>query len=144
MARDRGGPRLVFQLLVYPVTDAPSDNASYRENGSGYFLTTAQMHWFWTLYAGSRADARDPYLCPLRADDLRGLPPALVVTAEHDPLRDEGEAYARRLREAGVAARSVRYAGVFHGFFAMGTVLARGREATADATAALRAAFAAR
>ena len=144
MARDRGGPRLVFQLLVYPVTDAPSDNASYRENGKDYFLTTAQMEWFWRLYVGSAPNLDDPYLCPLRAKNLDRLPPALVVTAEHDPLRDEGEAFARRLDEAGVAARAKRYAGVFHGFFAMGSLLGRGREATDDAAAALRSAFARR
>ena len=144
MARDRGGPRLVFQLLVYPVTDAPSDNASYRENGKDYFLTTAQMDWFWKLYAGSAPNLDDPYLCPLRAKNLDRLPPALVVTAEHDPLRDEGEAYARRLDQAGVSARAKRYAGVFHGFFAMAQLLGRAREATDDATAALRSAFARR
>ena len=143
IARDRGGPPLVFQLLVYPVTDAPSENESYRANGEGYFLTTGEMRWFWTHYAGA-CDVSDPYLCPLRAKNLRGLPPAFVVTAEHDPLRDEGEAYARRLREAGVAARWKRYPGVFHGFFAMGSVLSRGREATADAATELRAAFARR
>jgi len=144
MARDRGGPRLVFQLLVYPVTDAPSDNASYRDNGKDYFLTTEQMQWFWDLYVGARPDLDDPYLCPLRAKDLARLPPALVVTAEHDPLRDEGEAYARRLGEAGVPALAGRYAGVFHGFFAMSALLGRAREATEDAAAALRSAFARR
>jgi acetyl esterase len=144
MARDRGAPRLVFQLLVYPVTDVPCDNDSYRENGKDYFLTTEQMWWFWNHYAGSAPRLDDQYLCPLRAKDLGRLPPALVVTAEHDPLRDEGEAYARRLQEAGVVARAKRYPGVFHGFFAMGQLLARGREATGDAAAALRSAFALR
>jgi acetyl esterase len=144
MARDRGGPPLVFQLLVYPVTDVPCDNDSYRDNGRDYFLTTDQMRWFFGHYAGSTPRLDDPYLCPLRAKDLGRLPPALVITAEHDPLRDEGEAYARRLQEAGVPARAKRYPGVFHGFFAMGQLLARGREATADAAAALRSAFARR
>jgi acetyl esterase len=144
MARDRGGPRLVFQLLVYPVTDAPSDNASYRENGTGYFLTTAQMRWFFEHYAGTRAKVDDAYLCPLRAKDVRNLPPALVVTAEYDPLRDEGEAYGRRLEQAGVPVRIRRYPGVFHGFFAMGQILARAGEATEEAAAALRSAFARR
>src|SRR2546428_1392607 len=86
MARDRGGPPLVFQLLVYPVTDLPSANASYRENAEGYFLTAKSMHWFFAHYCGANPDASDPYLCPLRAKNLRGLPPALVVTAEFDPL----------------------------------------------------------
>src|SRR5438445_731203 len=145
MARDRGGPPLVFQLLVYPVTDAPSANtASYRENAEGYFLTAKMMHWFWNHYCGKNPDLSDPYLCPLRAKDLKRLPPALVVTAEFDPLRDEGEAYAARLREAGSQAHVKRYAGMIHGFFGMGPLLTKAREATKDAAEALRAAFSAR
>src|SRR5438874_6338251 len=142
MARDRGGPPLVFQLLVYPVTDVPSaKTASYRENAEGYFLTAKMMHWFWNHYCGKNPDLSDPYLCPLRAKDLKRLPPALVVTAEFDPLRDEGEAYAARLREAGVAATAKRYPGMIHGFFGMGALLAQGRVATKEAAEALRAAF---
>ena len=145
MARDRGVPPLVFQLLVYPVTDAPSANtASYRENAEGYFLTAKTMHWFWNHYCGKSPDLSDPYLCPLRARDLKHLPPALVVTAEFDPLRDEGEAYAARLREAGSQAHVKRYAGMIHGFFGMGPLLTKAREATKDAAEALRAAFSAR
>jgi acetyl esterase len=145
MARDRGGPPLVFQLLVYPVTDAPSANtASYRENAEGYFLTAKMMHWFWNHYCGTNPDLSDSYLCPLRARDLKGLPPALVVTAEFDPLRDEGEAYAARLREAGVAGTAKRYPGMIHGFFGMGALLAQARAATKEAAEALRAAFGAR
>jgi len=145
MARDRGGPPLVFQLLVYPVTDAPSANtASYRDNAEGYFLTAKMMHWFWKHYCGKNPDMSDPYLCPLRAKDLKRLPPALVVTAEFDPLHDEGEAYAARLREAGSQAHVKRYAGMIHGFFGMGPLLTKAREATKDAASALRAAFALR
>jgi len=145
MARDRGGPPLVFQLLVYPVTDTPSANtASYRENAEGYFLTAKMMHWFWNHYCGKNPDLSDPYLCPLRAKDLKSLPPALVVTAEFDPLRDEGEAYAARLREAGVPATSKRYPGMIHGFFGMGALLTQARAATKEAAEALRAAFGAR
>ena len=145
MARDRGGPPLVFQLLVYPVTDVPSaKTASYRENAEGYFLTAKMMHWFWDHYCGKNPDLSDPYLCPLRAKDLKRLPPALVVTAEFDPLRDEGEAYAARLREAGSQAHVKRYAGMIHGFFGMGPLLTKAREATKDAAEALRAAFSAR
>ena len=145
MARDRGGPPLVFQLLVYPVTDAPSANtASYRENAEGYFLTAKSMHWFWTHYCGENPDLSDPYLCPLRAKDLKRLPPALVVTAEFDPLRDEGETYAARLREAGNQADLKRYPGMIHGFFGMGPLLTKAREATKEAASALRAAFALR
>ena len=145
MARDRGGPPLVFQLLVYPVTDVPSaKTASYRENAEGYFLTAKMMHWFWNHYCGKNPDLSDPYLCPLRAKDLKRLPPALVVTAEFDPLRDEGEAYAARLREAGVAATAKRYPGMIHGFFGMGALLTQARAATREAAEALRAAFGAR
>jgi acetyl esterase len=143
MARDRGGPRLVFQLLVYPVTDAPSsDHASYRENAEGYLLTRAAMDWFWDHYCAERADRADPYLCPLCAKDVSRLPPALVITAEFDPLRDEGEAYAARLREAGGRVELRRYPGMIHGFFSMGALLTQARAATAEAAAALRAAFA--
>ena len=144
MARDKGRPHLVFQLLVYPVTDAPGtgDHPSYRENGEGYFLTTEMMHWFWNHYCGAQPNAADPYLCPLRAKDVAQVPPALVVTAEFDPLRDEGEAYARRLREAGVPVELKRYPGMIHGFFGMGGLLAGARQATAEASAALRSAFA--
>jgi acetyl esterase len=116
MARDRGGPRLAHQLLVYPATDARCDTVSYRENGADYFLTTEAMRWFWGHYLASPADGEQPYASPLRAPDLRGLPPALVLTAEFDPLRDEAEAYAARLREAGVPVRLVRFPGMIHGF----------------------------
>jgi len=142
MARDRGGPPLVFQLLVYPVTDAPSANtASYRENAEGYFLTARMMRWFWNHYCGKNPDLYDPYLCPLRAKSLKDLPPALVVTAEFDPLRDEGEAYGARLREAGNQVLVKRYPGMIHGFFGMGTLLTQARTATKEAASALRAAF---
>ncbi len=143
MARDRGGPRLVFQLLVYPVTDVPgTEYASYRDNAEGYFLTADMMHWFWNHYCGPEVNLTDPYLCPVKARDLRELPPALVVTAEFDPLRDEGEAYANRLREAGVPTELKRYPGMIHGFFGMGGLLTMARRATAEAAAALRSAFA--
>jgi acetyl esterase len=145
MARDRGGPPLVFQLLVYPVTDDPSaGHASYRENAEGYFLTSDVMHWFWNHYCGSGADPSDAYLCPLRARDVGRLPPAFVITAEFDPLRDEGEKYAARLGEAGVRVELKRYPGMIHGFFGMGAFLTQAREATKDTAAALRAAFAGR
>ncbi len=141
MARDRGGPPIVFQLLVYPATDLPSANMSYRENGEGYFLTAKSMRWFFAHYCGANPDASDPYLCPLRAKNLGGLPPALVVTAEFDPLRDEGEAYAARLREAGVRTKLTRYPGMIHGFFGMGPLLTQARAATREAADALRSAF---
>jgi acetyl esterase len=142
MARDRRGPRLRFQLLVYPVTDASFDTSSYRENAEGYFLTTNMMKWFWGKYLADPADAANPYASPLRAKDLTGLPPGLCITAEFDPLRDEGEAYAARLREAGVGVATTRYDGMFHGFFGMGAVLDQGRKAVAQAAGALKKALA--
>ena len=142
MARDRGGPALVYQLLVYPVTNYGYDTASYRENADGYLLTRDAMVWFWNHYLRSAADGNNPLASPLRANDLRGLPPAMVLTAEFDPLRDEGEAYAIRLQEAGVPVTLKRYAGTIHGFFSLGAVLDQGKQAMADAAAALRTIFA--
>jgi acetyl esterase len=141
-ARDRGGPALVYQLLVYPVTNYGYDTASYRENADGYLLTRDAMVWFWNHYLRSAADGNNPLASPLRANDLRDLPPAMVLTAEFDPLRDEGEAYAMRLQEAGVPVTLKRYAGTIHGFFSLGAVLDQGKQAMADAAAALRTIFA--
>ena len=142
MARDRGGPRIDFQLLVYPVTDGVNfDRASYRDNGDGYLLTAEAMHWFWDHYAPAPADRRNSYASPLLAEDLSGLPATLVMTAEFDPLRDEGEDYARALAKAGVDARFVRYEGFIHGFFAHTRTINDTREAMSDACAALRRAF---
>ena len=142
MARDRGGPRLVFQLLVYPVTDSACDTPSYRDNAEGYLLTAADMHWFWGHYLGdARERGREPYASPLRADRLTGLPPALVVTAEFDPLRDEGEAYGAALAKAGVPARVSRYDGMVHGFFGMGAVIDRANAAVREACGHLQQAF---
>jgi acetyl esterase len=142
LARERGGPALVHQLLVYPVTDWSFDTASYRENAEGYLLTRDMMSWFRGHYFAKPGDATDPLAAPLRAPDLRGLPPATVLSAEFDPLRDEGEAYAARLREAGVPTTLTRYDGMFHGFFGMTARIDRAREAVDDATRALRNAFA--
>ena len=142
MARDRSGPGLIFQLLVYPVTDARFDTPSYVENADGYFLTMDAMKWFWGLYLAAPNDGANPYASPLRASDLAGLPPALVITAEYDPLRDEGEAYAARLEEAGTSARLSRYDGMIHGFFGMGAMMERARSAMAEAAATLRYCFA--
>ena len=100
MAREKGGPPLAFQLLVYPVTDCDFTSASYEANADGYFLTRDWMTWFWDHYIPDVSQRSDPRASPLRVKDLSGLPPALVITAEFDPLRDEGEAYAERLREA--------------------------------------------
>ena len=142
MARDRRGPSLRYQLLVYPVTDARFDTASYRDNADGYFLTANMMKWFWKKYLAVGADAENPYASPLRAKDLAGLPPGLCITAEYDPLRDEGEAYAARLREAGVAVATTRYDGMIHGFFGMGALLDSAKKAVAQAAAGLKQALA--
>jgi len=141
MARDRGLPRLAFQLLVYPVTNRDFNTASYRENAEGYNLTRDAMIWFWNHYLASDADASNPYASPLLAASLTGLPPAFVITAEYDPLRDEGESYAQRLREADVPTQHKRYAGTVHGFFGYGGVLDLGKQVLDDSAAALRAAF---
>jgi len=139
-ARDRGGPAIGFQLLVYPITDAAMDTASYREKADGYYLTAAGMRWYWDHYLGG-ADGLRPDASPLRAAFVGGLPPALVVTAEHDPLRDEGEAYAARLRDAGVAAAVSRYPGMVHGFFRWRAVTATADACLQEAAAAVRVAL---
>ena len=144
MARDRGGPKLAFQLLVYPATDTDFETRSYRENAEGYFLTRADMVWFWNHYAPRDEDRRNPYAAPLRAASLRGLPPALVITAEFDPLCDDGNAYAARLREDGVPVRLSQQDGLIHGFFQMGAVIDRGRASVDEASRALKDAFATR
>ncbi|MBI1814781.1 MAG: alpha/beta hydrolase [Deltaproteobacteria bacterium] len=141
IARDRGKPALKFQLLVYPVTDAACDTPSYRDNADGYLLTRDAMKWFWNHYAGGDADRHNPYASPLRAENMKGLPPALVITAEFDPLRDEGERYAERLRAAGVPVQLTRYNGMIHGFFGMSAMLDQGKTAIQQAASALRAAF---
>ena len=141
--RDTAGPPLAFQLLVYPVTDNAYDTESYRANGKDLLLTTEMMRWFWDHYLGADADGTDPYVSPLRAPNLAGLPPALVFTAEFDPLRDEGEAYAAALAAAGVAVTHRRFDGQIHGFFTMLAVFPEATNAAEQAGAALKAAFAA-
>lgn len=134
-ARDEGGPALLFQLLVYPVTDGSMTSESYTENATGFFLEKTDMEWFYDLYAGPRDHWQ---VSPSRATDLSGLPSALVITASHDPLRDEGEAYGRALANAGVKATVTRYPGVIHGFFSLTDPLDLARVAVAEAGAALR------
>jgi acetyl esterase len=132
--RDRGGPTLAAQVLIYPVTDVSSfETGSHRELGEGYFLTRAGMEWFTGHYLASADQTRHPEASPLLARNLSGLPPALVITAEFDPLRDEGEAYAKRLQQAGVAVTVTRYPGMIHGFVSMQGVLSGGRQAVQDA-----------
>jgi acetyl esterase len=143
MARERGGPALVHQVLIYPVTDHAFDTPSYVENATGYVLTRDGMRWFWNHYLQQESQGREPYASPLRAQSLVGLPPALVVTAEYDPLRDEGEAYAARLRDAGVPVTLTRYPGMFHGFVRMTRILDQARTARDEIAGSLQKAFAA-
>ncbi|GEL17265.1 alpha/beta hydrolase [Pseudonocardia asaccharolytica] len=122
-AKAEGGPEISLQVLVYPVTDADVDNASYRDPENQLMLTRDSMIWFWDHYAPDTASRQHPDACPIKAEDLSGLPPAVVLTAEHDVLRDEGEAYADALEKAGVPVRRRRFAGQMHGFFTMVNVL---------------------
>lgn len=117
-AKAAGTPKLRFQLLLWPVTDANFNNASYNQFAEGHFLTRGMMEWFWDNYTSDPKQRNEVYASPLRAslEQLQGLPPALVQTAEMDVLRDEGEAYARRLNAAGVAVISVRYNGMIHDY----------------------------
>lgn len=141
MARDRALKLPVFQMLIYPMTNAAFDTPSYEENADAIPLNKPMMQWFWGHYLKNPEDASNPYASPLRAESLAGLPPALVVTAEVDPLRSEGEAYFQRLRDAGVPVTHHHYAGVMHEFFSMPAVIAKAKEAVADAALHLRRAF---
>jgi acetyl esterase len=143
MARDAGGPGLLTQLLVYPNTDYLADTPSRRENTDPLLFNDKSVHWYWDNYLAAPEDGTHPLASPLRAADHTGLPPALVITAEYDPLRDEAEDYARRLRECGVPAVTTRYPGTAHGFFTMSGTLDAARRAVAQATHHLRTAFAA-
>jgi acetyl esterase len=140
-ARDAGGPPIAFQLLVYPATDLTRALPSHTENGTGYLLDSDTVAWFFDHYLGG-ADPRHPDASPLLADDLSGLPPALVVTAEFDPLRDDGEAYGERLRQAGGTVTTSRYDGMIHGFYGLDSVFDAAKRATAETVAALRDALA--
>jgi acetyl esterase/lipase len=118
MAKDRGGPAIRLQALLIPATDTDFETQSYRDFDNGRFLARAFMQFGWNIYAPDAATRSNPYAVPMRAtiDQLRGLPPALVITAENDPLRDEGEAYARKLKAAGVPVVATRYNGTIHDF----------------------------
>src|SRR5712692_5843579 len=139
--RDEGGPALVHQLLIYPVTDYNLDTRSYLDNAEGYNLTRGAMRFYWRLYLRDESDADDQRASPMRARHFANLPPAFVITAEFDPLRDEGRAYAERLREGGAPTLYRDYAGMIHGFVTSAGVLDQGKQAMRDATAALRVAF---
>lgn len=142
LARDSGGPTIKFQLLAYPVTDADLDTGSYRANGEGYLLTKDGMAWFWDQYCPKHSDRTNPKAAPLRAKNFNALPAALVMTAEFDPLRDEGAAYTEKLKAAGGAAEYVCFDGLIHDFLGMSRVLSAAKPPMDKAVTALRDAFA--
>ena len=141
MARDKGAQPPVHQLLVYPVTDFSFDTPSYQENAMAKPLNKETMEWFWKQYLSDPSDGANPYASPLRAQNLGNLPPATVITDEIDPLRSEGEEYARKLQEAGVPVTTTCYGGVTHEFFGMAAGVDEAKEAVEEAAEALRAAF---
>ncbi len=116
MSRDRGGPHIARQVLIYPITDCDFERTSYREKAKGYFLCLRDMQWFWKHYVERPEQMTEPYASPLRAESLAGLPPAYVLTAEYDPLCDEGVAYAKALMQAGVPTTLREFPGMIHGF----------------------------
>jgi acetyl esterase len=138
LARDQGGPALALQILIYPVTDLGAEAQSYSDFAEGFMLTRESMRWFRAHYLARADEATDWRVSPLRAASLAGLPPALVVTAGFDPLRDEGAAYARKLREAGVRVDAIDYGGMVHGFAGMGRLLESANRAVAHVAASLR------
>ncbi|MFM8411260.1 MAG: alpha/beta hydrolase, partial [Alphaproteobacteria bacterium] len=137
LAVREGGPRPVAQMLVYPVTDVSTKHPSYRHFSEGFLLSEADMDWFKGHYLPSSEHARDPRVSPLLADDLEGLPPAIVLTAGFDPLRDEGEAYASKLERAGVRVHLRRAEGQIHGFFSLASMLPSARAAASWGTGRL-------
>jgi len=143
MARDAGGPHLAYQLLVYPATTTELSTASHSQfaKDNYYILSRDDMEWFWGHYLARGEDGKNPYACPAYANSLSGLAPAFVITAEYDPLRDEGEAYAVRLSDEGVSTILKRYEGVTHGFFGMPGLLEKAKVAIGDAADALRSAI---
>jgi acetyl esterase len=141
LARDHGGPPLRFQLLIYPATDMKGGTGSHAAFAEGYLLTGRLIQWFGAQYLRSAEDVRDWRASPLAAPSLAGVPPALIITAGFDPLCDEGEAYARRLREAGVTVDHACYGGMIHGFLPMGRMLDTANRAVGHAAASLRQAL---
>jgi acetyl esterase len=138
MARDRGGPQIALQVLIYPITNHNFETPSYLRCAKGYMLTRDLMMWFWNHYLPKKDIADNPYVSPLKAENLSNLPEALILTAQYDPLCDEGEAYAQRLLEAGVNVKLNRYDGMIHGFFRMVSRLDRAREALNEVSTTLK------
>jgi len=141
MARDQKGPSIVFQLLIYPATDITCSAPSHKTN-TEYVLTPADIRWFMGHYLRNDDDRRNPLASPTFTTSFKGLPPALIITAEFDPLRDEAEDYGQKLRAAGVPVQVSRYEGMVHGFVSMADMLDKGKQGAAEAAAALKQAFA--
>lgn len=141
MARDRGFPNIIYQLLFYPATNYAFDTNSYQQYGQNYPLTTELMMCYWNHYLPNPEVGNNPYASPLLATNLSNLPPALIITAEFDPLRDDGELYAHRLKEAGVSVKLIRYDGMIHAFVGLADLLDKGKQALNDAETQLRAVF---
>ncbi len=143
LAKDRQKPTICFQLLLYPATNIWGEpTQSMVENAEGYFLTRGTMEWFLNCYSnGEEVDKGNPLLAPILFKNLNGLPPALVITAEYDPLRDEGELYAKKLEDAGVKVELVRYDGTIHGFMSMASVISLGKRALEKSGHALSEVF---
>lgn len=129
-SRDFDGPKVSFQILIYPVTDHKFDYPSMIENSPNYLLTSDMMRWYWNQYVNNTRDFENPYVLPMNSPDLSGLPPTIIITAEYDPLRDEGEELARRLKSAGNIVILHRYEGVIHGFMLMQGFLIDARDAS--------------
>lgn len=142
-ARDEGGPSLVLQYLIYPVIDSMMGSGSYVENADGYALTRDAMRWYWDVYVPNHEHREHPYASPAHASDLAGLPPAYIQTAEFDPLRDEGEAYAAGMSAAGVPVTLKRYDGLIHGFMSNHNEFDAAKLALIETAAQLRAMFSA-
>ena len=141
LAAQRKGPKIRYQCLFYPVTDAGCDSQSFEAFAESYLLSAKAMRWFWQQYLQEDGQADDPLASPLRAESLAGLPPTTLFTAGFDPLRDEGEALAECLREAGVAVRMQRYEGMIHGFISMAPFVEAAAQALTEACADLRGAL---
>ena len=139
--RDEGGQMPIAQLLVYPVTDTSMSQPSYAENENSAPLKTAMMPWFWKYYLENDAQKSEKYVAPLQADDLSGLPPAIIITAEFDPLHDEGLQYAEKLAAAGVSVASQHYDGVTHEFFGLAGAVSKAKQALDFATDGLKKVF---
>jgi acetyl esterase len=141
MARGRDDLKIAFQLLIYPITDFHFDRPSYSVNSEGYGLSREMMIWYWDQYLADPSDGLSPLASPLKAEDCAGLPPALIITAGYDVLRDEGQAYAEKLRQAGVPVELRHYPGMIHGFLQMADSFDQGRLAIEEAGRALRSAL---